>query len=107
MNGRYSKLGTTIFLNKISRIKPDIIHLHDIHGYYINLKVLFDYLRESNIPVVWTHHDCWCVSGSSAYFDYYGCKHFDEGCVMCNNTREYPSSPFLTDMYVCDQKNYR
>src|SRR5690554_6445846 len=64
---------TKEFINKVIDINPDIIHLHNIHGYYINIEILFDYLKEANKPVVWTLHDCWSFTGHCSNFDYVGC----------------------------------
>mgnify|MGYP000780896502 FL=1 len=62
-HGLGSKRATERLIKKIGEIHPDIIHLHVIHGYYLNYKVLFKFLSESNIPVVWTMHDCWAYTG--------------------------------------------
>lgn len=64
-----SKRTTKKFIQEIKRYKPDVIHLHNVHGFYLNIELLFDYLSESNIPVVWLLHDQWAVSGHSANFD--------------------------------------
>lgn len=73
-------------------IHPDIIHLHCVHGYYINLPILFEYIRESNIKVVWTQHDCWAFTGHCAYFDMVGCEKWKTGCYDCEQTRTYPAA---------------
>lgn len=72
--GFSSKKATKEFIKEIDEIRPDIIHLHNIHGYYINSKVLFEYLSKLNIPIVWTFHDCWSFTGHCAHFDYIGCE---------------------------------
>ena len=58
-HGLASCRATRSFIREIERIKPDIIHIHNIHGYFLNYKILFEYLSKANIPVVWTVHDCW------------------------------------------------
>jgi putative colanic acid biosynthesis glycosyltransferase len=83
---------TKEFINKVIDINPDIIHLHNIHGYYINIEILFDYLKEANKPVVWTFHDCWSFTGHCAYFDYVGCNKWKTGCYSCPEKKAYPSS---------------
>ena len=83
---------TKEFINKVKDIDPDIIHLHNIHGYYINIEILFDYLKEANKPVVWTLHDCWSFTGHCAYFDYVGCDKWKTGCYSCPEKKAYPSS---------------
>lgn len=75
--------------------KPDIIHLHNIHGDWVNLYVLFDYLKKSGIPVVWTLHDCWSFTGRCSHFEDYGCYKWKTGCNDCSNTRVYPITYFF------------
>lgn len=86
---------TNRLVKKIKEIKPNIIHLHNIHGYHINYKVLFEYLNSTNIKVVWTLHDCWSFTGHCVYFDMIGCKKWKTGCFSCPQKREYPRSIFL------------
>lgn len=95
LHGHGSYFATKELVRKMKKIKPDIVHLHDIHGYYINLKVLFKYLRESNVPVVWTHHDCWAFTGHCAFYSSIGCEKWKTGCNHCPNIRCYPSSLFV------------
>ena len=64
--GCFSFFHTILFLRKLSRIKPDVIHLHNIHSSYINHSMLFKYIKKHNIPVVWTLHDCWSFTGQCA-----------------------------------------
>lgn len=89
-HGLHSTRKTKRLIKVIKEFKPDVIHLHNLHGYYLNVPLLFDFLKKIDVPVVWTLHDCWSVSGSAAYFDFDGCKVWDEGCVECNNTKTYP-----------------
>ena len=79
----------------IKQIKPDIIHLHNIHGYYLNYKILFEYLATTNTPVVWTLHDCWSMTGHCSHFDYIGCERWKYGCYNCPLKGDYPKSLFL------------
>ena len=76
----------------LSNIKPDIIHLHCIHGYYLNIKILFDYIRQNNIRVIWTQHDCWAFTGHCAYFDAAGCEKWKKGCFDCPQLNTYPKA---------------
>src|SRR5665647_264637 len=62
-HGFGSKSSTKNLVEKINYIIPDIIHLHNIHGYFINIEILFKYLKNAHIPVVWTFHDCWPFTG--------------------------------------------
>ena len=86
---------TRNFIKKVDQLDPDIIHLHNIHGYYINIKVLFDYLKKSGKPVIWTLHDCWSFTGHCAHFDYAGCNKWTTGCHNCPEKSSYPASIFL------------
>lgn len=83
LHGLGSILATKAFIHEIEKIKPDIIHLHNIHGYYINYKILFDYLSKANIPVVWTLHDCWSMTGHCTHFDAVGCDKWRIECHDC------------------------
>ena len=87
-------------LDVYKRQDPDIIHLHNIHGYYINIKVLFDYLKKSGKPVIWTLHDCWSFTGHCAYFDYAGCNKWTTGCHNCPEKSSYPASIFFDNSRV-------
>ena len=91
-HGLASKKTTLKLVQEIDRIKPDMIHLHNIHGYYLNYPILFQYLAKSNIPVVWTLHDCWPITGHCAYFTYVQCDKWKDGCKNCNHINTYPIS---------------
>ena len=94
-NGFFSRSVTERFLHWLDDIKPDLIHLHNIHGFYIHVGMLFDYIRQHNIPVVWTLHDCWPFTGHCAYFDYAQCSRWQSGCHDCSIYRSaYPYSIF-------------
>lgn len=91
-HGLGSKSATKKFLSIIEEIKPDIIHLHNIHGYYLNYQLLFEYLNEIQIPIVWTLHDCWSFTGHCAYFDFVNCNRWTSGCYSCPQLASYPKS---------------
>ncbi len=75
--------------------KPDIIHLHNLHGFYLNIEILFEYIKKTSMPVVWTFHDCWPFTGQCAHFDYAGCNKWKTGCSNCPIYRSnYPYSLF-------------
>lgn len=90
-----SKRATEEFIKKIDEYKPDLIQLHILHGYYINLEVLFNYIKERNIPVVWTFHDCWAFTGHCPYFDLVSCDKWKTGCYDCRQKSHHPTSWFL------------
>jgi len=91
-HGFSSKKATIDLVKKIIQIKPDIIHLHHLHGYYIHVEILFDYLKKSSIPVVWTFHDCWSFTGHCAHFEFVGCNKWKIECHHCEQKAEYPKS---------------
>ncbi|KGR76412.1 glycosyltransferase [Ureibacillus manganicus] len=91
-HGFGSNKATREFINKIEDINPDIIHLHNIHGYYLNVELLFNYLKKVEKPVVWTLHDCWAFTGHCAYFDYIGCEKWQTLCSNCPEKSTYPGS---------------
>ena len=82
-HGLGSTISTKRFVKKIKEINPDVIHLHNIHGYYLNYKVLFEFLTESKIPVVWTLHDCWSFTGHCTHFDNADCNKWKTECGGC------------------------
>lgn len=86
---------TREFIKKLDKYNPDIIHLHIMHGYYINLEILFEYIKEKHIPVVWTFHDCWAFTGHCPYFDAIGCEKWKTGCNNCELKSHHPTSWLL------------
>ena len=91
-HGLASKTATKKLICVIKEIKPDLIHLHNIHGYYLNYPLLFDFLSNANVPVVWTLHDCWTMTGHCSHFMISGCDKWKTGCYACRELKEYPSS---------------
>lgn len=94
-SGFGSSKKTQVFLEWVEQINPDLIHLHNIHGFYLNVEMLFHFLKKKEIPVVWTFHDCWPFTGHCAYFDYAGCEKWKTGCESCSIHRTaYPYAVF-------------
>lgn len=93
--GFSSKRVTREFIKELDQYNPDLIHLHIMHGYYINLEILFNYIKEKSIPVVWTFHDCWAFTGHCPYFDYIGCEKWIAGCHRCEQKNNHPTSWLL------------
>lgn len=81
--GLASRNATKKFLKQIENINPDLIHLHNIHDHYLNYPMLFKFLSNKQIPVVWTQHDCWAFTGGCAYYSMQGCEKWKTGCVDC------------------------
>lgn len=90
-----SKKATEGFIHKVKQYNPDIIHLHNLHGYYINIEILFDYFKEFQKPVIWSLYDCWSFTGHCSHFDYAGCDKWKSGCYRCIQKKEYPASLLL------------
>lgn len=94
-SGFGSRKNTRRFLKWLDKIEPDILHLHNLHGFYIHVGLLFDYIKAHNIPVIWTLHDCWPLTGQCAHFDYTNCDKWQTGCYDCPIYRsDYPYSLF-------------
>lgn len=86
--GLASRLSTKKFLKKVDEIKPDVVHLHIIHDHYMNFPMLFKYLAEKKIPVVWTQHDQWATTGH-CYYNLVGCERWKEECHNCPMSKWY------------------
>lgn len=91
-HGFNSAAATRRFLKQVREYDPDVIWLHNIHGYYIHVGELFEYLRFSGKKIIWTLHDCWSFTGHCAYFDYVGCSKWKTGCEKCPQKKSYPAS---------------
>lgn len=102
-HGFGSKTSTRKLVRQVKNIDPDIIHLHNIHGYYLHIEVLFDYLKSAKKPVVWTFHDCWPFTGHCSHFDAVNCYKWKTECYSCPNKSGYPRSVLFDNSRV----NYR
>lgn len=91
-HGLASKSATRDLIEKIKEINPDIIHLHNIHGYYLNYEILFEYLKESKVKVIWTLHDCWAYTGHCSHYSYVNCNKWKKECNSCPQIQSYPKS---------------
>lgn len=98
--GFLSRRATKRLIKQIDEIKPDIIQLHNVHGYYINVTILFNYLKRSGIPVVWTLHDCWAFTGHCVHYTCVNCYKWKTGCYDCPRKNTYPNS------YVFDRSKH-
>lgn len=99
----FGSIGATKkFIDQMKASPPDLIHLHNIHGSYINIKLLFEYIKEIGIPVIWTLHDCWPYTGHCAHYTFVNCNKWKIGCYDCIQKNVYPAS-FLADN---SRKNY-
>ncbi len=91
-HGFYSHSATHKLIKHLKRIKPDVIHLHNIHGHYLNVNMLFWYIKKYNVKTIWTLHDCWSFTGHCSHFNFVGCEKWKKGCHNCEQLREYPVS---------------
>ncbi len=92
-NGCFSVIDTYRLIKKIKSFNPDIIHLHIMHNWYINLPMLFNYLKKHpEIKVVWTLHDCWALTGQCAHFTMAKCDKWKTGCHHCPQIHDYPAA---------------
>lgn len=91
-HGLASKIATRRFIRKVRQIDPDVIHIHNIHGYFLNYKILFDYLAKSGKPVIWTVHDCWLFTGHCYHYASAGCYRWKTHCGHCPQKGAFPAS---------------
>lgn len=93
--GFHSKNATKRLLARLDEIKPDVVHLHNLHGYYVNIEMLFNWLANHNCKVEWTLHDCWSFTGHCAHFTYAKCAQWKEHCAYsrpCSQLNTYPKT---------------
>lgn len=91
-HGFGSRAATQRFVERIDALQPDFIALHNLHGYYLNIEVLFNYLKTTDVPVLWTLFDCWAFTGHCTYFDDIACEKWKTACHHCPKTNRYPES---------------
>lgn len=91
-HGLSSNKATLEVIRRLQGIKPDVIGLHNIHGYYLNYPLLFAYFREFQVPIIWTFHDCWPFTGHCSYFEKTQCERWKTECHECPQIKHYPLS---------------
>ena len=91
----YSKAASKKIINVIQQFDPDIIHLHNLHGYYLDVRTLFEYLACCEKKIIWTLHDCWAFTGHCSYFSVVGCEQWKTQCMHCLQKKRYPKSILL------------
>ena len=94
-HGLGSAIATRRFVRELEKFDPDVVHIHNIHGYFLNYEILFDYLRRSGKPVIWTVHDCWLFTGHCFHYASAGCGKWRGGCGNCPQKRAFPTSWLL------------
>ncbi len=93
INGWCNRRATKRLIAFIEKVQPNLIHLHALHGYYLNFPLFFEYINQHNIPCVWTFHDCHAFVGNCGY--YFACEKWKEGCGKCPHIHNYPTSQFF------------
>ena len=91
-HGLASFLSTLKFIQKIKGLSPQLIHLHNVHGYYLHYPTLFNFLRRSKIKIIWTLHDCWPFTGHCAHYENIACEKWKSECNSCPKRNKYPKS---------------
>ena len=87
-NGFNSTFATKRLIKELKNFNPDVIHLHNLHGHNVNLKILFDYLNQSNKKIIWTFHDCWAFTGYCPYFVMAKCDKWKAECYKCQQKQD-------------------
>ena len=100
--GFYSTKATERLITGIIEYDPDVIHLHNLHGYYLNVDRLFRFLKEFAKPIVWTLHDCWAFTGHCTHFSSAACSQWESCCKHCSQLKRYPKCYFSGDV----EQNY-
>lgn len=93
--GFHSKNATKCLLARLEEIQPDVVHLHNLHGYYVNVEMLFEWLAKHDCNVEWTLHDCWSFTGHCAHFTYVKCAQWQSHCAYgepCSQLHTYPKT---------------
>ena len=105
LNGYFSPVSTRRLIKFIEKFQPDVIHLHELHAYFVNIKPLIKYIKSKKIKVVWTFHCEYMYTGKCGHA--YDCLNFQNGCGNCPAVREYPKSLFFdrTRKMLKDKKN--
>ncbi len=105
--GYFSRFSTLKLIKRLKKIQPDIIHLHNLHGSYLNLPMLFRYLKKAKSQIVITLHDCWLFTGKCPYFTVAKCYKWKEECGNCPQLVTYPRSKIdTTKKCLADKKKW-
>lgn len=103
-NGHFSSHATKRLIHFLDIYQPDVLHLHNLHGWYLNLPMFFHYIKENDIPVVWTLHDCWTFTGQCAHFQFVACDKWRKSCGDCPQKDRYPQSWIDRSRYLLEEK---
>ena len=98
-NGFFSNKATKKFLQWAEEYNPDFLWLHNIHGYYINIEMLFNWIKSHpDMKIYWTLHDCWSFTGHCGHFTFEKCLKWKTHCKQCPRINRYPAS-FIDNSY--------
>ena len=104
LNGCFAVARTARFLSRLDIIKPDILHFHNLHNSYLNLPMLFRYVKKRGVRVIWTLHDCWSMTGHCPFFTFAGCDRWKTGCGSCPQLPVYPAALIDRTRYMWNKK---
>ena len=104
LNGYFSFWATRKLINDLQNKKVQIIHLHNLHEFCLNLPMLFNYLKKNDIKVIWTLHDCWAFTGHCPYFSIVNCTKWKSGCGKCPQKNVYPRCYLDTTHFMWRKK---
>ena len=102
LHGCFSYFSTLCLLKKIKKFGADTIHLHNLHGWHINLPLLFKFIKKNNLKVIWTLHDCWAFTGHCPHYDMVGCEKWKTECRNCSQHKSYPKT-----IFDCSKKMFK
>ena len=97
--GLHASKATRKMILQIRRFSPDIVIVHNLHAYYLNIKIFLEYLSSSKTPAIFVFHDCWNFTGHCAYFSYANCNKWKDNCNRCPNLKDYPASLFKDNSF--------
>lgn len=87
--GFNAKLSTKKLIKQLKKIQPSVIHLHNVHSHNLHLGLFFEYVKQTNVKVFWTFHDCWAFTAYCPHFDRIGCEKWESGCFSCPQKKQY------------------
>ena len=87
-----NKKNTDKAIRYLKEFNPEIVHIHNVHSYFLNIETIINYCFFNGIKIIWTLHDCWPFTGRCAHFDYNNCNKWVQGCHDCRFRLEYPSA---------------
>lgn len=87
--GFNSRLATKHLISLLDQIKPDVVHLHNLHGHNGHLGMLLSYFKDNEVKLYWTFHDCWAFTGYCPHFDMFECNKWESSCDACPQYKHF------------------